>query len=287
VAPPGASSLSEDDLIDLLLRHDSTQSVHGQRSPADVVRLRDPGVQAMRRQIIEDARLGLPQLVRLATDTQGWQVVHRKGSLVVSEKQCEPLSLFRSEMVIGAPPLVVLDYFWDHERKFNIDVLFRGRENIEFVGYHTALEHQFYLSAPFVSPREMLMLAHWCRLTDGSYVMNGRSPTFPFEWPVRKGYLRGRILTAGALIQPMPGNPNATKLILLAQSDLCGEVPKFIARKANYLQYMQLTALEKEVRRMGQQTTPTMPHLLRTADELPPTDIAKIEAKIARNAMHT
>jgi len=96
---------------------------------------------------------------------------------------------------------------------------------------------EFEVFRPIISNRDFVWYAVDSLLPNGIYVSLGRSMKSSF-YPEKPGRVRGTILASGYVVEPIPGDPNSSKVYYVAQVDPRGWVPawavNFVAKSQAY-----------------------------------------------------
>lgn len=173
----------------------------------------------------------LSQVLKL-TDLKsnpGWKLIREEDGYLVYRKMMGigPGSKYACVMchgIINAPPKDVFALFEDNTRVPEYNSFYERGRDIEVVAENTKIT---WTATPPVfpfKPRDFCTLIHMRRLKDGTFVILNKATTHP-EAPHVAGYVRGSIVLAANIIQPIPGDSRKSRLTMLTQLDPGGFAP--------------------------------------------------------------
>ena len=127
--------------------------------------------------------------------------------------------------IVKASPKKLLALFEDDTRVREYNNLFLRGEDLEYVAENTKI--QWACTPPVFpfKPRDFVTLIHIRKLRDGTFVYMNTATTHPDKPAGGAGYVRGQILLAANIMQPVKGKPNLCKVTMMTQLDPGGFAP--------------------------------------------------------------
>jgi hypothetical protein len=126
--------------------------------------------------------------------------------------------------IINSPVVNVLDIFTDDSRIPEYNAFYESGKNLEVVAENTKVQwactHPVF---PF-KPRDFVTLIHIRKLKDGTCVVLNTAIDHKSK-PPSKEYVRGQIILAANIIQPITGNKKKCNVTMLTQMDPGGFAP--------------------------------------------------------------
>lgn len=178
---------------------------------------------------LNDAALNkILQLIDLSAPGHGWQLVRAEDGYVVYRKfllgQGSQYACVMCSGTIHAPPRDVFALFEDNTRVPEYNSFYERGRDLEVVAENTKIT---WTATPPVfpfKPRDFCTLVHMRKLKDGTFVVLNKATTHP-DAPHLPGYVRGQIVLAANIIQPVPGDARKSRLTMITQLDPGGFAP--------------------------------------------------------------
>ena len=178
---------------------------------------------------LNDAALNkILQLIDLSNPGHGWMLVREEDGYVVYRKflvgQGSQYACVMCSGIIRAPPKDVFALFEDNTRVPEYNSFYERGRDLEVVAENTKIT---WTATPPVfpfKPRDFCTLVHMRKLKDGTFVVLNKATTHA-DAPPLSGYVRGQIVLAANIIQPVPGDARKTRLTMLTQLDPGGFAP--------------------------------------------------------------
>lgn len=133
--------------------------------------------------------------------------------------------------VVNASPKKILALFEDDTRRAEYNNMYLRGEDLEYVADNTKIQ---WACTPPVFPlkaRDFVTLVHIRKLKDGTLVYLNTPSDHRQKPPGGEGFVRGRIVLAANIMQPIKGKPNQCDVTMMTQLDLGGFAPAPIVNK--------------------------------------------------------
>jgi hypothetical protein len=190
----------------------------------------------------------------LAVTKEGWEHFATNRNVVIDRKSGASSAdiMVRGRGIIEAPAESVLICLWDLAMKKLYDAMFEKYGTVGVIDSQTEIHYHRYAGVPLlVAPRDFVLLAHWEKNDDGSYVIAAKSVDVK-DVPHVSGVVRAEMSIGGFLIRPLKDNPLSTEICLVGNTNLKGRLPNMICRQVYLRQPMMIdglrTLLKKENR---------------------------------------
>ncbi len=158
------------------------------------------------------------QLMR--TTEHGFEVYRRFFTGKSSKYGC-----VMAKGLVKAAPKKLLALFEDDTRTREYNNLFLRGEDLEYVADNTKI--QWACTPPVFpfKPRDFVTLIHIRKLHDGTLVYLNTATHHKEKPAGNNGYVRGQIVLAANIMQPVKGKPNLCKVTMMTQLDPGGFAP--------------------------------------------------------------
>ncbi|KAM7048650.1 stAR-related lipid transfer protein 5 [Molossus nigricans] len=186
--------------------------------------------------LVQAAQLGeavAEKMLRYRRDESGWKICRQGNGVTVSWRPSVefPGNLYRGEGVVTGRPETV----WDFVKPLAGSLREKWDENVtsfEIIQSITDTMCVTRTATPsaamkLISPRDFVDLVLVKTLEDGTIVSNAANVEHPL-CPPKPGYVRGRNHPCGCFCEPVPGEPNRTRLVTFFQTDLSGFLPQSV-----------------------------------------------------------
>ncbi|XP_036133847.1 stAR-related lipid transfer protein 5 [Molossus molossus] len=186
--------------------------------------------------LVQAAQLGeavAEKMLRYRRDQSGWKICRQGNGVTVSWRPSVefPGNLYRGEGVVTGRPETV----WDFVKPLAGSLREKWDENVtsfEIIQSITDTMCVTRTATPsaamkLISPRDFVDLVLVKTLEDGTIVSNAANVEHPL-CPPKPGYVRGRNHPCGCFCEPVPGEPNRTRLVTFFQTDLSGFLPQSV-----------------------------------------------------------
>ena len=180
---------------------------------------------------LNDATLNqVLKLIDLERKGHGWKIVREEDGYVVYRKflhgpgRTSQYACVMCKGIINAPPKDVFALFEDNTRVPEYNTFYDRGRDLEVVAENTKIT---WTATPPVfpfKPRDFCTLVHMRKLKDGTYVILNKATSHAGA-PPQPGYVRGQIVLAANIIQPVPGNARKSRITMLTQLDPGGFAP--------------------------------------------------------------
>ncbi|XP_038169507.1 stAR-related lipid transfer protein 5 [Arvicola amphibius] len=173
------------------------------------------------------------KVLRYRRDESGWKKCREGNGVSVSWRPSEefPGNLYRGEGILCG----TLEEVWDCIKPVAGGLREKWDDNVtsfEVVQSITDMLCVSRTSTPsaamkLISPRDFVDLVLVKRYEDGTISSNATHVEHP-SCPPKPGFVRGFNHPCGCFCEPLPGEPNKTKLVTFFQTDLSGYLPQSV-----------------------------------------------------------
>ena len=127
--------------------------------------------------------------------------------------------------VVAAPPKKILALFEDDTRRKEYNNMYLRGEDLEYVADNTKI--QWACTTPIfpLKARDFVTLVHIRKLKDGTLVYLNTACDHKQKPPGKEGFVRGQIVLAANIMQPIKGKPSHCDVTMMTQIDLGGFAP--------------------------------------------------------------
>eukprot|EP01038_Epipyxis_sp_PR26KG_P007887 gene7887-10703_t len=153
--------------------------------------------------------------------------------------------------VIDSSPKAVFELFEDDTRTPEYNSFYEKGRDIEYVAENTKVSWACTPAVFPFKPRDFVTIIHFRKLGDGTMVVLNRAGEHP-NAPNLPPYVRGSIILAANIIQPIQGKPNHCKLTMITQMDPGGFAPAPFVNKIctfgpiGFMQNVKVAAKKKK-----------------------------------------
>lgn len=127
--------------------------------------------------------------------------------------------------VVNASPKKIMALFEDDTRRSEYNNMYLRGDDLEYVADNTKIQ---WACTPPVFPlkaRDFVTLVHIRKLKDGTLVYLNTPSEHKRKPAGSEGFVRGRIVLAANIMQPIKGKPNQCDVTMMTQLDLGGFAP--------------------------------------------------------------
>jgi hypothetical protein len=170
------------------------------------------------------------------SDADTWKSTGEENGFTVFRKSLkagEKYACVKCRGVIDAAPHKVVELFADNTRTGEYNSLFHRGEDVELVADNTKVV--WSCSTPLMGvmkARDFCTLVHLRKLKDGTVVVMHRAVEHPrVASGSRPNFVRGKIILAANIIEPVPNQKGKTYLTMITQMDPGGFAPPIIVNK--------------------------------------------------------
>lgn len=173
------------------------------------------------------------KVLRYRRDESGWKKCREGNGVSVSWRPSEefPGNLYRGEGILCG----TLEEVWDCIKPVAGGLREKWDDNVtsfEVVQSITDMLCVSRTSTPsaamkLISPRDFVDLVLVKKYEDGTISSNATHVEHP-SCPPKPGFVRGFNHPCGCFCEPLPGEPNKTKLVTFFQTDLSGYLPQSV-----------------------------------------------------------
>ncbi|XP_019495646.1 PREDICTED: transmembrane channel-like protein 3 isoform X1 [Hipposideros armiger] len=185
----------------------------------------DPALAAQRGEAVAQ------KMLQYRRDESGWKICREGNGVSVSWRPSVefPGNLYRGEGIVNGAP----EHVWDFVKPLPGSLREKWDENVatfEVLQSFTDALCVTRTATPsaamkLISPRDFVDLALVRKYEDGTLSSNAAHVDHAL-CPPRPGYVRGFNHPCGCFCEPVPGEPNQTKVVTFFQTDLSGYLPQ-------------------------------------------------------------
>lgn len=141
-------------------------------------------------------------------------------------------------------PAIVHRAFSDGDLRKEWDDIYMGGRIVQSFDEKTHCTYSVFKAPWPVSNREFCVIMRTEIRPDGS-IFTWSTSAEHAQAPLGKGNVRGKVLLYGLLVSPVPGNPNAARVIYSSGSDPCGSIPTSFVNAAALKQPLCIAVIRK------------------------------------------
>ncbi|CAH1800611.1 unnamed protein product, partial [Owenia fusiformis] len=178
-------------------------------------------------------------LERLRADENGWKVCKKGKDVIVYWRPSEESggTMYRSVGNIDAPPEKVWKYLDPRPGTWRPlwDKAVPAINPVQIISEELLVVNSQTSSAMMgmISPRDFVdLVLIKVREHDGAYTTNSHSHQNPDVCPPHPNFVRGTNSYCGVVCQPIPGEPNKTRIINIMDTNIGGMLPKSLVDSA-------------------------------------------------------
>ncbi len=170
----------------------------------------------------------------LGTEVDGWTLISTKNNIramKLAPKSGEgSVNCVKGTGIVNVPPKFIMHFLKDPTYNTKLDDMLKEVRDVQVVSPAVQLVHMLYKAVWPTAPRDFAVI-NISGIRDSQTLISAAVSVNDDRIPNEKGYVRGHLDAGGYVIRVVPGNPNMSEVVYVAQVDLKGSLPVMVTNK--------------------------------------------------------
>ncbi|XP_064395333.1 uncharacterized protein LOC135342527 isoform X2 [Halichondria panicea] len=175
----------------------------------------------------------------LGTEEDGWTLIGNKNRIRAMKLAPKPgegsVNCVRGTGIVNVPPKFIMHFLKDPTYNSRLDGMLKEVRVVQKISPAVQLVHMLYKAVWPTAPRDFAVL-NISGIRDSQTLVSAAVSVTDDRISDEKGHVRGHLDAGGYVIRAVPGNPNISEVVYVAQVDLKGSLPAMVTNKIADLQ---------------------------------------------------